>query len=412
MNNYILDVKNISKSYKNYGAEWRRILSWFNFRFKPVEEIWTLEDINFSISPGEAVGIMGQNGAGKSTLLKIITGTLTPTTGTITTKGKVAAILELGMGFHPDLTGRQNAYHSAGLMGYTHEEISSTIEEIKTFSEIGEYFEEPVRIYSSGMQARVSFAVATAFRPDILIVDEALSVGDVYFQSKCFNRMQEMKNNGTSILLVSHDIQAIRNFCTKAILLHKGKFKGEGEPKEISQMYEHIISEFSNKLNEDKNIDNLIVKNTKKSRVELLYFKLLNLNEEEIVTAECNEEVIIEFSYKSFENFEDPHYGIRIADRFGNSAFETNTFCMKQKTDSIKAGEIVVVRFYFIMNLGAGDYMFDVAMVSNGYNKSYFKDYLSMDNNVEHLKIVDNLNNIIFAGYYNMNPKVSIKKGE
>jgi lipopolysaccharide transport system ATP-binding protein len=406
----VLEVKNISKSFKDYSSEFKRILSWFGLKFKPAEEHQILKHINFSIAPGESVGIVGQNGAGKSTLLKIITGTLKASEGRVTVYGKIAAILELGMGFNPDLSGRQNAHHSAGLMGYSIDEIKTVIDEIKAFAEIGEYFEQPVRTYSSGMQARVAFAVATAFRPEILIVDEALSVGDVYFQSKCFSRMEWMKKSGTTILLVSHDTQAIRSFCDRAILLHRGQMRGDGTPKDIVQLYEHITNDFSNKLNEEKSIETQQDTLEKKQRVKLSYFKLMNINSEEIQTVTCNDQIIVEFAYFSYEDFDDPHYGVRISDRFGNSAFETNTFCMKKKTDPIKKENQIIINFLFEVNLGVGDYMIDVAMTNGGYNKMYFNDYLSMEHNVGTIKVVNNEDNIIFAGYYNMNPQVIFKK--
>ena len=212
----VLEVTNIGKAYRDYGSELWRILSWFGLRFKPVHETWTLQNISFSIAAGEAIGVVGQNGAGKSTLLKIITGTLKPSTGSVTVRGKIAAILELGMGFHPDLTGRQNAYHSAGLMGYTSPQIDAVIDQIEAFAEVGEYFDQPVRTYSSGMQMRVAFATVTAYRPEILIVDEAMSVGDAYFQHKSFDRIRQFQTAGTTLLLVSHDRGAIQAICDRA----------------------------------------------------------------------------------------------------------------------------------------------------------------------------------------------------
>ncbi|EKO3979920.1 ABC transporter ATP-binding protein, partial [Vibrio fluvialis] len=240
----ILEVDQLNKSFDTYDNELKRFLVWFGLSQKPKITKNVLESVSFNIAQGEAVGIVGRNGAGKSTLLKIITGTLTPNSGYVRAAGQVSAILELGMGFSPDMTGRQNAYHSAGLMGYTHSQIKEVIDDIEEFAEIGEYFEQPVRTYSSGMQARLSFSVATAFRPDLLIVDEALSVGDVYFQSKCFARMNNMKSLGTSILLVSHDTQAIRTFCSRAILIDKGKVILSGEPKIVMQRYESMLDGF------------------------------------------------------------------------------------------------------------------------------------------------------------------------
>src|SRR5262245_15413153 len=162
MSKPILSVENLGKAYRSYGSEWRRMLSWFGAQVKPIEERWVLRHVNFSLQPGEAVGIVGQNGAGKSTLLKLITGTLRPTEGSMRVNGRIAAMLELGMGFHPEFSGRRNAYHTAGLMGFSQDEIEKAMPEIESFAEIGEYFDEPVRTYSSGMQIRVMFAVATA----------------------------------------------------------------------------------------------------------------------------------------------------------------------------------------------------------------------------------------------------------
>jgi lipopolysaccharide transport system ATP-binding protein len=213
MSEPILCVDNLGKAYQSYGSEWRRMLSWFGAPVKPVEERWVLRHVNLSIQPGEAVGIVGQNGAGKSILLKLITGTLRPTEGSMRIHGRIAAILELGMSFNPEFTGRRNVYHVAGLMGFSQEEIKKVMPEIESFAEIGAYFDEPVRTYSSGMQVRVMFAVATAWRPEILIVDEALSVGDTYFQHKSFNRIREFQEMGTTLLIVSHDRSSIQTLC-------------------------------------------------------------------------------------------------------------------------------------------------------------------------------------------------------
>ena len=172
----LLAVSNLGKAFRVYKSEWHRFANWFGLKIRPAEEHWVLRHINFEINAGEAIGIVGQNGAGKSTLLKMITGTLQPTEGAIQINGRIAAILELGMGFNPELTGRQNVFHAAGLMGFNHEQISQVMSDIEAFAEIGDYFDQPVRVYSSGMQVRVAFAVATAYRPEILIVDEALSV--------------------------------------------------------------------------------------------------------------------------------------------------------------------------------------------------------------------------------------------
>lgn len=236
-----LYVKNLGKSYRQWGNEWRRVASWFMPSITPREEHWVLKDVNFSINPGEAVGIVGQNGAGKSTLLKLITGITHPTLGQVRLRGRVAAILELGMGFNPDLTGRQNAYHSAGLMGRSQADIEKAMPEIEAFAEVVDYFDQPVRTYSSGMQMRVAFAVATAFKPDILIVDEALSVGDAAFQRKCFRRIEAFRAQGGTLLFVSHDIETVKRLCDKAIFIHHGTVKAIGKVKSVCDEYERTI---------------------------------------------------------------------------------------------------------------------------------------------------------------------------
>ncbi|MDD5115021.1 MAG: ABC transporter ATP-binding protein, partial [Methylobacter sp.] len=224
-----ISITNLGKAYKQYPTRWSRLVEWFVPFSKPQHQLkWVLQDINFTVNPGEAVGIIGINGAGKSTLLKMIVGTTQPTTGSINITGRVAALLELGMGFHPDFTGRQNTYLAGQLLGMSVEEITNLMPEIEDFAEIGDYMDQPVRVYSSGMQMRVAFSIATARRPDVLIVDEALSVGDAYFQHKSFDRIREFRKQGTTLLIVSHDKSAIQSICDRAILLNAGKLAMQG----------------------------------------------------------------------------------------------------------------------------------------------------------------------------------------
>ncbi|MEM7062887.1 MAG: ABC transporter ATP-binding protein [Cyanobacteria bacterium P01_B01_bin.77] len=238
MTNPVLVVSNVGKAYKHYSSEFSRILSWFNVATQPAHETWVLQNVSFSVAPGEAVGILGKNGAGKSTLLKLITGTQHPTTGEIHTSGRIGAILELGMGFNSEFTGRQNIYHSAGLMGFSHAEIEHTIADIESFADIGDYFDQTVGIYSSGMTMRLAFSLATSFQPQLLIVDEALSVGDAAFQRKCFRRLEKYISDGMSLLLVSHDVEGIKKICSKALLLKDGFQESFGDSKVIGEEYE------------------------------------------------------------------------------------------------------------------------------------------------------------------------------
>lgn len=232
-----MHVSNVGKSYRVWGSEWTRIASWFGFPAEPKEEHWVLRNVSFDIKPGESVGIVGKNGAGKSTLLKMITGTLQPTEGHVLRGGRIAAILELGLGFNPELTGRQNARHAAGLMGFSQAQIDAMMPKIEAFAEVGEYFDTPVRTYSSGMQVRVAFAVVTAQRPDVLIVDEALSVGDAYFQAKCFKRVKEYKEQGMTLILVSHAVGDIVKHCDRVLFIKDGVLHADGPAREVSNLY-------------------------------------------------------------------------------------------------------------------------------------------------------------------------------
>lgn len=231
-------VTNLGKAYKQYPNRWSRLAEWVVPFSKPRHHLhWVLQDINFTVQPGEAVGIIGINGAGKSTLLKMITGTIQPTTGSVEVTGKVAALLELGMGFHPEFTGRQNVIMAGQLQGLTVDKINRLMLEIEDFAEIGDYFDQPIRVYSSGMQIRLAFSVATAIRPDILIVDEALSVGDAYFQAKCYQRINQYKEQGTTLLLVTHNTGDVVKHCDRAIMLKNGHIEVDGTSRAATNRY-------------------------------------------------------------------------------------------------------------------------------------------------------------------------------
>lgn len=234
----IITVNNLGKAYKVYPTRFARLKEWLIPFSKPRYTLkWVLEDINITVNPGEAVGIIGVNGAGKSTLLKIITGTTQPTTGSVQITGRIAALLELGMGFHPDFTGRQNVYMAGQLLGHSVEEIARLLPDIEAFAEIGDYIDRPVRVYSSGMQVRLAFSVATMVRPDILIVDEALSVGDAYFQAKCYQRIARFKEQGATLILVSHSVGDIVKHCERAILLKEGRVAVDGSSQTVTNHY-------------------------------------------------------------------------------------------------------------------------------------------------------------------------------
>lgn len=376
---YALVVDSVSKSFRYYSSEWHRILSWFGFGIKPKEEKQILKHISFSITSGEAVGIIGQNGAGKSTLLKIITGTLKPSEGKVKINGRVSAILELGMGFHPDLTGRQNVYHSAGLMGFTHEQIDGVIDEIEEFAEIGDYFDQPVRLYSSGMQMRVAFSVATAYRPEILIIDEALSVGDAYFQHKSFGRIREYQEHGTTLLIVSHDTSAIQAICNRAILLESGSILKDGNPEEVMNYYNALIAE-----KENSNIEQNITKDgrvktrsgTKEATISSV--TLCNENGNPIEYVEVGQKVELQIEVQINQDIKELVQGYMIKDRLGLSIFGTNTWYLGHPLKDLKKGEKVSFSFHFSMNLGPGSYSVTVAAHSG--HSHVIENYEWLDN--------------------------------
>ncbi len=234
----VIAVEHLSKCYQIYEKPRDRLLQmFFRGHRKFYREFWALRNVSFEVREGETVGIIGRNGSGKSTLLQMICGTLNPTGGAIRTEGRIAALLELGSGFNPEFTGRENVYMNASILGLTHEEIDARFNDIADFADIGEFIEQPIKMYSSGMVVRLAFAVQSQVNPDILIVDEALSVGDAKFQAKCFDRLHQLKRQGTSILLVTHSGEQIVTHCNRAILLNNGAMVEQGEPKRMVNLY-------------------------------------------------------------------------------------------------------------------------------------------------------------------------------
>lgn len=359
----LLSVSDLGKAYRSYRSEWQRVAAWFNLPSRAAEEHWVLRHVSFDIGPGEAIGVVGQNGAGKSTLLKMLTGTLQPTEGHVQRNGRIAAILELGMGFNPELTGRQNVYHAAGLMGFSVEQITGAIDEIEAFAEIGDYFDETVRTYSSGMQMRVAFAVATAFRPEILIVDEALSVGDSYFQHKSFERIREFQRQGTTLLIVSHDRGAIQALCDRAILLEKGAIIKDGAPEEVMDFYNALIAEKENATVTVTELENGSLQTrsgTGEASIEEISLRNHAAKPVEFVTV--GETVRLSIRTRINKDIPELVVGYAIKDRLGQTVFGTNTHHLGCATHNLKAGELIDYGFTFPANLGVGSYSVSVAL--------------------------------------------------
>ena len=249
---YAIDVRDVTKIYKLYDKPIDRLKESLNpFHKNYHRDFYALSHISFQVKKGETVGIIGTNGSGKSTILKIITGVLTPTTGTAKVDGVISALLELGAGFNMDYTGIENIYMNGTMMGFSRKEMDGKLQDILDFADIGDFVYQPVKTYSSGMFVRLAFALAINVDPEILIVDEALSVGDVFFQAKCYRRMEEIRKNGTTILMVTHDMGSIIKYCDRVVLLNKGEFVAEGAPGRMVDMYKKILAGQMDSLKEE-----------------------------------------------------------------------------------------------------------------------------------------------------------------
>lgn len=364
MSHTVMNVSGLGKVFRRYSHEIYRVLRWFGIDAPIAEEKWILKDISFDVPSGQALGIVGRNGAGKSTLLKLITGTMRPSSGTVAIHGKISAILELGMGFNPDYTGRQNVFHALGLMGYQHAEIVAALDDIAGFSELGSYFDQPLRVYSSGMHMRLAFSVATAFRPDILIVDEALSVGDAYFQHKSFDRIKAFQKQGTTLILVSHDRMALLSLCDRAILLHNGALAKDGDPEAVLDYYNALLSEASDVSIETRELGNGRIQTssgTKKVTIEKA--SLLNEAGETVDTLDVGEKVAITIRAKAHQAVENLVLGYSIKDRFGQTLYGTNTFYTGQSLGNVKPGDVFDFTISFNADFGEGSYSVALALV-------------------------------------------------
>lgn len=354
-----ISVSHLGKAYKQYPSRWSRLAEWL-IPFYPKRHAlkWILQDIEFTVRPGEALGIIGINGAGKSTLLKMITGTTTPTTGQVRMTGRVAAMLELGMGFHPDFTGRQNAFMAGQLLGYSPDEIQQLMPEIESFAEIGSYIDEPVRVYSSGMQMRLAFSVATAIRPEILIVDEALSVGDTYFVHKSFDRIRKFREQGTTLLIVSHDTGAIKTICDRAILLNAGRIELEGKPQEVMDYYHAInLSKIDKVTTKDKKTTPLKPQSTHGTgEVTIEKVSITNTKGELTDLINVGESMTISIHLRANKDIDSLVIGYGIRDRLGQVVYGTNTHLNGNQVLTVKANQKIELSARFDANLGPGTY--------------------------------------------------------
>lgn len=411
-----LHIAGVGKAYKRYARKSGRLLEWLGSGPRH-EQRWVLRDASLDIAPGESVAIIGANGAGKSTLLKIITGTTRQTTGTVTTQGRIAALLELGIGFHPEFTGRQNIYMSGRLAGMSTAEIHQHMGRIEAFADIGDYIDQPVRTYSSGMQVRLAFSVATAVRPDILIVDEALAVGDVFFQQKCFERIREFRDAGTTLLFVSHAMSTVYSLCERAVLLDEGRILLDGPSREAIDLYNALAAQRASHgpaadiVGADEDGEGAAGKRPTGSygsqRVDI-----------EAVGVYCNDvlahaivgdaDVCVRVDVVFNDHFSDPHVGFQLRNKRGEAVFMTHTHGMGLAIGPVEPGRRVRVEFRFKAILAPGDYTVTAGVADAGVSGGGVQSSLARVHDAFGFSVARNPFGIAWDGVCNLQPVCAI----
>jgi ABC-type polysaccharide/polyol phosphate transport system ATPase subunit len=375
-----LRVESISKQYRIYDRPSDRLKeSLTRGRWKTRREFWALRDISFTVESGTTTGIIGPNGSGKSTLLQIITGTLEPTHGTVWHEGRIAALLELGAGFNPEFTGIENVFMNAAIIGLSKARTERLLPEIANFAGIGDFIYQPLKTYSSGMYIRLAFATAIATDPQILIIDEALAVGDAVFQHRCMRRIKEMQQNGATILFVSHDPGAIRALCSRAILLNAGRIEADGAPLAVLNRYQKIImsreAEYEQHSTSTKShepemltvegcLDGSKPQHTFRhgnGTAEILKVQLLNASRNPVEMVETGEPLILRMYVLFHAKVDDPVCGFLIRNRHGIHLYGTNSEIQQTNLGSVERGEIVEAMFSFNCWLAPNSYSITVA---------------------------------------------------
>lgn len=392
-----IEVSNLTKKFKVYydkGSELKeKLLFWKRNKY---EERWVLNGVSFSIKKGEAVGLIGHNGCGKSTTLKLLSKIIYPDSGSIQMCGRVSSLIELGAGFHPDMSGRENIYTNAAIFGLTKKEIDARFDDIVAFSELEQFIDNPVRTYSSGMYMRLAFSVAINVNADILLVDEILAVGDSNFQAKCFNRLREIKSEGTTIVIVSHSLAQIEQICDRTIWLHDGLIAAEGKPRDIHPKYLDFMGEQRQKIADKEAARQASKENppsvpkeeehkqeqpkeekknrwgNNKARIENIL--VLGKDHEKRKVFSTNEDITVQISYKVSEPVEDAVFGIGIFRTDGLSCYGTNTRIDKIEKFNLTQDGMVCVNMKNV-NLIPGEYILDIAIESEiGVPVDYYKD--------------------------------------
>ena len=391
----MLELKNVSKFFYPQRSVFKNLLySLLGINLSNSKSFFALKEISFSIPRGESVGIVGLNGAGKSTLLQIISGTMKPSSGEIKCKGRVTAILELGSGFNPNFTGIENIFLNASLYGFTRKKTSQILGEIIEFSGIGEHINLPVNTYSSGMIVRLAYSIISKLEPDILIIDEALAVGDYLFQQKCIQSMRDLKKNGSTILFVSHNLDLITELCTKVMILEKGMLSFYGSTKRGSHIYKEKLLEEKERQNPREPFNQK--KNFKiNSQATLESCLILDSDSKPKSFIELLNPLKIEITIVVHKQFNDLHCGFNILDHFGRVCFGTTTYALGYNVGSIKKNQKIVFLFDLDQKLKEGKYSITVGLANGGYSfpQSSFGSYIAYFENA-YLFEVSHMNNV------------------
>ena len=411
-----IDVRNVRKIYKLYDKPSDRMKEAFGLMKKhKVKLHYALNGVNMQIRQGETVGIIGTNGSGKSTILKIITGVLNPTEGEVKVNGRISALLELGAGFNMEYNGIENVYLNGTMMGFSEKEIDEKLPEILEFADIGDYVTQPVKTYSSGMFVRLAFAVAINIEPEILIVDEALSVGDVFFQAKCYHKFEEFKKMGKTIVFVSHDLSSISKYCDRVFLLNKGNLLGEGSPKEMIDAYkrvlvgqyevaEHEEPQEAQTLSQDESQNpHLLEYGDKKAQIEEFY--LTDDRNVRTTAVVKGTEFTIHMKVRIHEHIPAPIFAFSMKNIIGTEITGTNTMIEKAYLDSAEPGQVKEVTFTQKMSLQGGEYLLSLGVT--GFNKDVFEVYHRLYD-VLNITVVSDKNTV---GYYDMDSCVKVADG-
>ena len=429
-----ISAEQITKVYKLYDKPSDRLKEALGLsRGKLHKEHYALKGVDLSIYKGETVGIIGTNGSGKSTILKIITGVLNPTGGNLKVNGRISALLELGAGFNMEYNGIENIYLNGTMMGFSEKEIDTKLQNILDFADIGDFVYQPCKTYSSGMFVRLAFAVAINIEPEILIVDEALSVGDVFFQAKCYHKFEEFKQMGKTILFVSHDLSSIAKYCDRVILLNRGTKLGEGSPKEMIDAYKQVlvgqyeIPQEEESLLQDEELNRKAAESADKASVKKEKFsaEVLGINEKALeygtkdgeitefyVTDKKGtktsaiikgEEFTLHMKVKFNNPVPAPIFAFTLKDKHGTEITGTNSMIEKAFLDSVKAGEEKEITFTQNIDLQGGEYLISLGVT--GYEGDKFQVYHRLYD-VLNLTVVSDKNTV---GYYDMNSKVIVK---